>query len=341
MKRLLALLLVFLASSAMAAGTDPALTFLIYGQSLAQGSISGDAGYITAGSFSNTGVLTVTTLSGAPPIGIGSALTCYTLPNVPPTVVTTGNCGSTCTGTGTTGTYQTNYSGSGFTLTSNCLVGGVTASTILTPSNINSNAFMITTSPLPGVRGMYGTLSSSNAAPSKPIYQPYVSGNWTGFSLLKEGLSPYNYNVSGGGGGIDTETMSSSIVAQFVSMMGYSSSLPIIAEDMAMGGEDWQATCPGCLSPGGANAWTDLVLAQKFIKENVQGSGCTTSCPGAGFTGPWTYHLGGVFMRFGESAASTGLSTTVGTTFPPLRHQSFLRRRTQISSRLTVIASTT
>ena len=166
---------------------------------------------------------------------------------------------------------------------------------------------MITTSPVLGPRGLWETLDGTNCINSK-VVKP---SSWSGFSLLKE--TAYAASC---GNGFNIETPISSFVAQFIAQTGWSAPNAIIAENMAHGGQDWQASQPNILGPGGNNDWTNLVTAQKYIKNGVQGS--SSALPG--ITGPWNYRLGGVPLRLGESAAAaasiaaTASFTTASTT---------------------------
>jgi hypothetical protein len=283
--RKIALLLSFLAAPALAQTYPPqALTFVGYGQSTMEGTVSGDAIGFTA-SFSG-GVMDVTSITGTP-LYVGAIISCYNLTINPVTSIQ--RFGS---GVGGRGTYYVNNSDS--LGPAACLTSTSTAQTLITPSNINSNAFMIATNPQATVRGMWGTL-----APGNSNIKPVLLSNWTGLALLKETVSPYNWNVSNGA--IDTETPMSSFVAQFIAQTGFSAPNAVVAENMAHGGEDWVASYPNILAPGGHNDWANFVSAQKFIKNYVQ-SNATIAGTFAG--GPWKYHLGGVIIRLGESAAA-------------------------------------
>jgi hypothetical protein len=286
-----------LASALMAAAAPlpTALTFIGYGQS----TMVGPGTNIYQGAtctFSTTsgGQVTISGVSGTP---FASAV---------PGAVIAGNSSAIVAGSNPTitGFVSGTSGGNGVYSVSVSITGGpftcaiaqeTTFSTLLTGSNINSNAFMIGTSPIVGPRGMWETLTPTNNSASKPI----LLSSWSGFALLKEVFYGDNYD----NGNFYTETPMSSFVAQFVAQTGWNAPNVILAENMAHGGEDWVASYPGILAPGN-NDWTDFVTAQRFFKTNIQGSGCGSSCPGTGFTGPFNYRLGGVPMRLGESAAA-------------------------------------
>ena len=302
--RKIALLLSFFAAPALGQTYPPqALTFIGYGQSTMEGTVSGDAIGFTA-SFSG-GVMNVTSITGTP-LYVGAIISCYNLTINPVTSIQ--RFGS---GVGGRGTYHVNNSDS--LGPASCLTSTSTAQTLITPSNINSNAFMIATSPQATVRGMWGTL-----APGNSNTKPVLLSNWTGLALLKETVSPYNWNVSNGA--IDTETPMSSFVAQFIAQTGFSAPNAVVAENMAHGGEDWVASYPNILGPGGYNDWTNFVSAQKFIKNYVQSN---STIAGTFTGGPWKYHLGGIIMRLGESAAAAA-SLVAGARPPSTSSTSFL-----------------
>ena len=292
------------ALSARAATPPTALTFIAYGQSTMVGPVSGDAVVFQA-TLSNGSTTLSVTVAPTSTIPSGSAISCQNLPNNPPTTVS-----SSISGTGS------------FTLSAAAIgaysgycygMSNLADQTLVTPSNVNSNAFMITTSPILGPRGMWETLSPTNSVNNKPV----LISAWSGFSPLKEAFVSNNY----GNGGFHTETPLSSFVAQFIAQTGWAAPNAIIAENMAHGGEDWAAIYPNILAPGGNNDWTDFVTAQKYVKNGVQGN---LTLNGGAFTGgPWNYRMGGVPMRLGETAAAAG-SMTVGATPPSTASTSFL-----------------
>ncbi|ARN82159.1 hypothetical protein [Methylocystis bryophila] len=216
---------------------------------------------------------------------------------------------------GSNGVYATNVSIALGPLT--CAIATETIfMTSLTGSNINSNAFMIypkaNVTPLLGPRGMWETLDpATNCTNSKPLSTAY----WFGFTPLKE----LAYATNCGNGGFYIETPMSSFVAQYIAMTGWAAPNAIVAENMSHGGQDWTASLPNILAPGGNNDWANLVTAQKYIKNAVQSS--SSALPG--LTGPWAYRLGGVPLRLGESAAAAA-SATVGATPPSTTAATFL-----------------
>ncbi len=294
-KSLLAGLLSTAVAPALAAPLPSALTFIGYGQStmMAPGTNAVQGATCT---FSTTsgGQVTISGVSGTP---FSAA--------VPGAVISTAGltAGSNpaITGfvsgmSGGNGVYSVNVS---ITLgPSTCgIANETTFMTLLTGSNVNPNAFMITTSPVLGPRGMWETLSNSNSSTSKTV----LISSWSGFSLLKEAAYAGNY----GNGSFFIESPMSSFAAQFIAGTGWTAPNAIIAENMSHGGQDWIGSYPNILAPGGNNDWTNFVTAQKYIKNTVQSN--SGALPG--ITGPWSYHLGGVPMRLGESAAAAASVT--------------------------------
>jgi hypothetical protein len=300
MMKKLALLLAFLCTQAHATALPVALTFIGYGQSTMQGPVSGDSIQLTGCSISGS-VLTISGYGGSSII-VGSPVSGAF--SASPTLTIT----SFGTGTGGNGTYNLSSSaGNGYS--GSCtLISNSADWTLVTGSNINANAFMIgfSTGAQPSPRGWY---DSGNWISNKPVN----TSNWSGFTQLHE----YFAVGTAGAGGYNTESPVSSFVSQYLAATGLSAPNAVIVENMAVGGEDWLATGPSAhLAPGGPLEWVNLVSAQKFIKNNVQGS--TTALSGTGFpssAGPWTYRLGGIALRLGEAAAATGVNITVnGTT---------------------------
>ncbi len=303
---LIAIGAIFLAArEAHTAPLPTALTFLGYGQSTMQapGTTVLSAGLTCTFSTTSGGQVTIAGLSGTPLSGVlsGAPLAAAGLPTSPALIQTTGFVSGT---SGGNGTYSVNVSTTLGPV--GCYVGTETTfGASLTGSNINSNAFMINTSPVLGPRAMWETLNGSNCNNSKPV----IPSNWSGFALLKE--TAYSQSC---GGGFLIETPLSSFVAQFIAQTGWSAPNAVVAANMAHGGLDWNATQPNTLSPGSKSTsdWTNLVTAQKYIKNAVQSN--ASALPG--ITGPWTYRLGGVPLRLGESAAapSSGMAATAAFT---------------------------
>jgi hypothetical protein len=321
MKRI-ALLLALFALPAAAQTYGPfAEVFIGYGQSTMEGPVSGDGAQGTSCSVAS-GVLTVSAINN--PVSAASALGSVvsgigypqgapagTLVTITATSATSGNpCnGSPCTGTNSTGTYGIS-NGSLSIASGTCFLAPQITTTLITPSNVNSNAFMISTSPQTGVHGLYDTLNSSNSGSSYPV----LVTNWSGFTQLHEAITVYNF----ANGYTHTETPISSFVAQYIVATGLAQPNAVIGENMAVGGEDWAGyPTQQHLGPGGTFEWANVVSAQKYIKNTLQGS--STALSGTGFTGtgPWTYHLAGIPLRLGESAASFELVLTVTSANPP------------------------
>ena len=304
------LLLALLCTAPAQAASPVALTFLGYGQSTMFGSISGDLTVCGGTASSGSTSITISNWSSAYAMNVGGAtasgIYCGGLQSNPITTIASQQSGTA----GQNGAYTLSQPTlSAISGTTNCdCVSGINSTftgydmTLVTPSNINANAFMIATSTSTtggtgGPRPYWETLDGSNAANNTPV----ITSRWTGFTQLHENM---NAGPSASGNAFSTETPMSSLVAQYVAMTGLAAPNAIIAANMAHGGEDWVASYLNILGPGGLNDWANYVAAQKFIKNNVQGSSSALS--GTGFptsAGPWTYHLGGVFMRLGESAA--------------------------------------
>jgi hypothetical protein len=298
---------------ALAAPLPTALTFIGYGQSTMQAPGTNIVQGATC-TFSTTagGQVTISGVSGTPFAAVvpGAVISAAGVTaNSNPTI------SSFVSGTsGGNGVYGVNVSIALGPVT--CAVAvETTFMTLLTGSNINANAFMIAASSdlvaMHGPRGMWETLSPTNNVTSKPV----LLSKWGGFELLRETAYACNY----GTGSFQIETPMSSFAAQFIAQTGWNAPNAIVAENMAHGGQDWTSTYPNILAPGGNSDWANLVTAQKYIKNNVQSNAAALP----GITGPWTYRLGGVPLRLGESAAATAI-VTVGATPPSTASTSFL-----------------
>ena len=301
----LAAALSLFALPALAAPSPTALVFLGYGQSLMQAPVAGDQ-LVMTGCSSSGSVLTISGYGGSA-ITVGSVLDYGQAPLNPPLTIS-----SFGTGTGGNGTYNLSTTPANAPPGTCTIAPGGTGgpATLITPSNVNANAFMINAgqgSP----RGWYDTLTYSNQSTNKPV----AIGLWSGFTQLKEAVTLYN--IGNGSGGINTESPMSSFVAQYIAATGIALPNAVIAENLAVGGLDWFGS-PGNahLGPGGPLEWTNVVTAQKYIKNQLQGSASALS--GTGFpsnAGPWNYRLGGVALRHGEAAAASGIAINVnGTT---------------------------
>ena len=299
----LALLFSLLASPALGQSYPPSVfMFIGYGQSTMD-ALTEAVNNSTGNDFSTDGVFTASGFS-AGQIVSGSPISCGSLPNTTPITITTigGTCdGVACTGTGGSGTYQTNYSGTALSSLSCGVSPDPTIMTVTIPSNVTPNAFMITTSPVIGPRGFWETIDVTNVNGGKPV----LISRWSGFTPIYELFYTNNYGI----GSFHLETPMSSFCAQ--ANVVFASPTALVCEVMSHYGEDWTITCGSCLQPGGENDWANFISAQQYVKNNVQCSGCGSALTTAGYpvSGPWNYRTGGVALRLGESAAG-GYYTT-------------------------------